>query len=190
MASDLSGGPAGGLLALDGCAPRLAPGAWVAPGAVVVGDVELGRDCGVWYAAVLRADGDRMVVGDQSNVQDGCVLHTDPGFPITVGRRVTVGHRAVLHGCTIEDDVLVGMGALVLNGAHVHPGSLLAAGTVVPEGMVVPAGSLVAGVPGRVRRQTTDAERELIARNAAEYVVRAAQHARSWSESPGRAERD
>jgi carbonic anhydrase/acetyltransferase-like protein (isoleucine patch superfamily) len=166
-----------GLLCLGAQTPRSAAGAWVAPGAVLVGDVDLGRDCGVWYTAVLRADGDRVVVGEESNVQDGCILHADPGLPVVLGRRVTVGHRAVLHGCTVDDDVLVGMGAVVLNGAHVHSGSLLAAGTVVPEGMEVPPDSLVAGVPGRVRRQTTDAEREMIVRNAAEYVALKMRHA-------------
>jgi carbonic anhydrase/acetyltransferase-like protein (isoleucine patch superfamily) len=146
---------------------------------VLVGDVELGRDCGVWYTAVLRGDGDRLVVGDESNIQDGCVLHTDPGLPIGVGRRVTVGHRATLHGCTIDDEVLVGIGAVVLNGAHVHSGSLLAAGTVVPEGVEVPPGSLVAGVPGRVRRQTTQDELDMIERNAAQYVALKVRHSDS-----------
>lgn len=175
MASD----PAGGLVALSGCAPRIAAGAWVAPGAFVVGAVDVGRDCSIWYTAVVRADGDRIIIGDESNIQDGCVLHADPGYPVVVGQRVTIGHRAVLHGCTVDDDVLVGMGALVLNGAHVQSGSLLAAGTVVAEGMVVPPGSLVAGLPGRVRRPTTDVEREMIVRNAAQYVIRSVQHADS-----------
>lgn len=172
MASEL----ASQLLTLNGEPPRLAADAWIAPGAIVVGDVHLGRDSSVWYNAVLRADGDRIVIGDETNVQDGCVLHADPGLPIGIGQRVTVGHRAVLHGCTVEDDVLVGMGALVLNGARIETGSLLAAGTLVPEGMIVPPGFLVAGVPGRIRRPVTGTERDMIARNAAEYLARARQH--------------
>lgn len=102
----------------------------------------------VWYGAVLRADGDRIVVGEESNLQDGCVLHADPGLPVTIGRRVSVGHRAVLHGCTVADDVLVGMSATVLNGARIGPDCIIAAGTVVLEDAAIPAGSLVAGVPG------------------------------------------
>ncbi|MDQ7904653.1 gamma carbonic anhydrase family protein [Phytohabitans sp. ZYX-F-186] len=122
---------------------------------------------------MLRGDGDEIRIGRDSNVQDGCVLHTDPGFPVTVGERVSVGHRAVLHGCTVEDGVLVGIGAVVLNGARIGTGSLIAAGAVVLEGTTIPPNSLVAGVPARVRRETTGPERTRIVENAIEYVARA-----------------
>jgi len=164
-------------LALDNGAPDVHPTSWVAPGAVVVGDVTLARDVSVFYGAVLRADGDAISVGAGSNLQDLCVLHADPGLPVRVGCRVSVGHRAVLHGCLIEDDVLVGMGAIVLNGAVVGAGSLLAAGAVVLEGAVVPPGSLVTGVPGTVRRSLTEEETASVVANAAQYVELAHRHA-------------
>lgn len=168
--------PFSSLVRLGERIPRTSPGSWVAPGAQLIGDVDLRSGASVWYAAVVRADGDLIVIGEQSNVQDGCVLHADPGLPVRIGQRVTVGHRAVLHGCCIDDDVLVGMGALILNGAHVHSGSIVAAGAVVPEGTEVPPNSLIAGVPARIRRDTSTEERQMIARNAAEYVVLKAQH--------------
>lgn len=151
-------------------APRVHPTAFVHPLAAVIGDVALGALASVWPFAVLRGDSDRIVVGDESNVQDGAVVHVDRGVPATIGARVTVGHRAIVHGATVEDDCLVGMGAVVLNRAVVGRGSIVAAGAVVPEGLVVPPGSLVMGVPGRVRRATTDEERARAARAAATYV--------------------
>ena len=151
-------------------------GAWVAPSATLVGAVTLGPGSSIWYACVLRADHDRITIGAESNFQDGCVMHADPGLPVTVGARVTVGHRAVLHGCTVEDDSLVGMGAMVLNGAHIGAGSLVAAGTVVLEGTQVPPGSLVAGLPGKVRRPMRPEEQEGLTRNAEEYVELTARH--------------
>jgi carbonic anhydrase/acetyltransferase-like protein (isoleucine patch superfamily) len=157
--------------------PRVDDAAWIAPGAVVVGDVTLSAGVGIWYAAVLRGDLDAIVVGPESNIQDGCVVHTDPGFPVTVGRGVSVGHRAVLHGCTVEDDVLIGMGAVLLNGSRVGHGSLVAAGAVVLEGTAVPPNSLVAGVPGKIRRETTNAEREHIRTNGAAYLELRRRHA-------------
>jgi carbonic anhydrase/acetyltransferase-like protein (isoleucine patch superfamily) len=123
---------------------------WIAPSAVVVGDVRLGDDSSVWHLSVVRADTDVIVIGDRSNIQDGTIIHVDEGQPCTIGDRVSVGHRAVLHGCTIEDGALVGIGAIVLNGAVVGAGSVVGAGAVIPEGMTIPAGSLVVGVPGRV----------------------------------------
>jgi carbonic anhydrase/acetyltransferase-like protein (isoleucine patch superfamily) len=154
-------------------------GAWVAPSATLVGAVTLGPESSVWYGTVLRADHDRITIGAGSNVQDGCVMHADPGLPVTVGDRVTVGHRAVLHGCTVEDDSLIGMGAMVLNGARIGAGSLVAAGSVVLEGTEVPPGSLVAGLPGKVRRPLSAEEREGLTRNAEEYVELAARHRQS-----------
>jgi carbonic anhydrase/acetyltransferase-like protein (isoleucine patch superfamily) len=157
------------IVTVDGHTPRIDPGAWIAPGAVVAGRVDLGADVGVWYTAVIRADNDTITIGAGSNVQDGTVLHADPGFPATVGRDVTIGHRAVVHGCTVEDGCLVGMGAVIMNGAVVGAGSLVAAGAVISQGVVVPPGSLVAGVPGKVRREVTDDERAHITMSAAAY---------------------
>jgi carbonic anhydrase/acetyltransferase-like protein (isoleucine patch superfamily) len=165
------------MTAIDGKTPQIAEGAWVAPGAHVIADVRLGRGVSIWYAAVLRGDLDSITFGENSNLQDGCVAHTDPGFPVVVGSGVSVGHRAVLHGCTVQDDSLIGMGAVVLNGAVVGSGSLVAAGAVVLEGTVIPPNSLVAGVPGKVRRQTTDEERAHIRENARAYTMLRDAHA-------------
>lgn len=168
--------PPGALVPLGARRPVVDPAAWVAPGAFVIGDVRLGESVSVWYAAVVRGDGDRIDVGARSNVQDGCVLHADPGFPVLVGSDVSIGHRAVLHGCRVGDGSLVGMSATVLNGADIGPGCLLAAGTVVLEGTVVPPGSLVAGVPGKVRRALTDGEIAGLRANADEYLRLTAIH--------------
>jgi carbonic anhydrase/acetyltransferase-like protein (isoleucine patch superfamily) len=165
------------ILRLNGASPAIDPSAWVAPNATVVGRVTVGRRSSIWYTAVIRADLDSIAIGAESNIQDGAVLHADPGSPLSIGDGVSVGHRAVLHGCTIEDGVLVGMGAVVMNGAVIGTGSLIAAGAVVVEGTQVPAGSLVAGLPGKVRRELTGAEREEISRNASAYGKLAATHA-------------
>jgi len=157
------------LLALGERAPQVAPGAWVAPGAVLVGDVALAEGANVWYASVLRADGASIRIGAGSNVQDGCVLHADTRGALEVGAGVSVGHRAVLHGCTVEDGALVGMGAVVLTGARIGAGSLVAAGAVVLEGTDVPPGSLVAGVPAKVRRPLGEAEVQSLRENATTY---------------------
>lgn len=164
------------LLSLPGRDPRVDASAWVADTARVVGQVDLGERVSVWYSAVLRGDGDAIRVGARTNLQDGCVLHADPGFPLTVGAGVSVGHAAVLHGCTVEDDVLVGMGAVVMNGARIGTGSMIGAGALVSPGTVVPPGSLVVGTPGKVRRETTEQERELIGLNSAVYLDLMEQH--------------
>ncbi|MFI1970848.1 gamma carbonic anhydrase family protein [Streptomyces cinnamoneus] len=161
---------------VGGKEPEIDLEAFTAPTSVVVGDVTLAAGVSVWYHAVLRADCGPITLGADSNVQDNCTVHVDPGYPVTVGERVTVGHNAVLHGCTVEDDVLVGMGATVLNGAVIGAGSLVAAQALVPQGMVVPPGSLVAGVPAKVRRELTAEEREHIQVNAAMYVGLAKAH--------------
>jgi carbonic anhydrase/acetyltransferase-like protein (isoleucine patch superfamily) len=150
--------------------------AWMAPGAVLVGQVTVGAESSVWFGAVIRADRERIIVGQRTNIQDGAVLHSDPGLPLVIGDGVSVGHGAVVHGCEIGDDVLVGMGATVLNGAQLGAGSLIAAGAVILEGTVVPPRSLVAGVPGKVRRSVTDDEFAEIRRNAATYVALAARY--------------
>lgn len=149
--------------------PQVDGEAYAAPTSVVVGEVTLAAGASVWYGAVLRGDCDTIALGADSNIQDNCTVHADPGFPAHVGARVSVGHNAVLHGCTVEDDVLVGMGATVLNGARIGAGSLVAAQALVPQGMEVPPGSLVAGVPAKVKRELTDEEREGIKANAEMY---------------------
>jgi carbonic anhydrase/acetyltransferase-like protein (isoleucine patch superfamily) len=164
-------------LSLDGSTPAVAPSAWVAPGATLIADVSLRENVSIWYAAVLRGDGDSIEIGAGSNIQDGSVVHTDPGFPVTVGAGVSVGHRAILHGCTIEDEVLIGMGAIIMNGARIGRGSLVAAGALVPEGVQIPPGSLVAGVPGKVRRETSPEEQQRISLNARTYRELKMRHA-------------
>ncbi|MFB6890429.1 gamma carbonic anhydrase family protein [Kitasatospora sp. NPDC056327] len=161
---------------VGGRVPAVDPTAFVAPNAVVVGSVTVGAGAGVWYGAVLRGDAETITVGAGSNIQDNCTLHADLGFPLVLGERISVGHNAVLHGCVIEDDVLIGMNATVLNGARIGTGSLVAAGAVVPQGTVVPPGSLVAGVPARVRRELTEEERAGIRFNAEGYRLLADGH--------------
>lgn len=157
--------------------PRIAETAWVAETATVVGDVELGPGVGVFYSAVVRGDTTPIVIGENSNVQDGVAMHADPGFPLTVGERVSIGHNAVVHGCTVGDDVLIGMGAVVLNGAVIGAGSLIAANALVQQGMEVPPGSMVAGVPAKVRRELSEDERAGITANAAGYQFLTQAHA-------------
>jgi carbonic anhydrase/acetyltransferase-like protein (isoleucine patch superfamily) len=137
--------------------PQIEDGAWVAPGAVLVGRIIVRRGASIWYNCVLRSDMEaaEIEIGEDANIQDGTVIHVDANWPCRVGARVTVGHGAVLHGCAIEEDSMIAMGATVLTGAKVGRGSIVAAGAVVPEGTVVPAGVVVAGVPAKVRRETT-----------------------------------
>ncbi len=161
---------------LEGETPTCGEGSRIDEAAVVIGRVRLGRDVSVWPTAVIRGDSDVIEVGDASNVQDGAVLHADAGVPCHVGRGVTIGHRAIVHGCTVADDCLVGMGAIVMNGVRIGEGSIVAAGAVVTEGTQVPPGSLVVGVPARVARPTTQAERESIARSALHYVRMIGRH--------------
>jgi carbonic anhydrase/acetyltransferase-like protein (isoleucine patch superfamily) len=162
--------------ALDTGSPLIDATSFVHPAAEVIGDVELGAQASVWPMAVVRADAEAVRVGRRTNLQDGVVVHADPGFPCLIGSDVTVGHRACLHGCTVEDASLIGIGATVLNGARIGAGSIVGAGAVVPEGAVIPPGSLVLGIPGRVRRPTTDTEREGLVAQAGRYVEMAARH--------------
>lgn len=157
-------------------APEIAADAYVAPGARLIGAVRLEAEASVWFNAVLRGDNEPIVIGRRSNLQDGCVCHTDPGFPLTLGEDVTVGHAAVIHGCTIGDGSLVGMGAIVLNGARVGRGCLIGANALVPEGREIPDGSLVLGSPGKVVRSLDDAARQGLLEAAAIYVARAARY--------------
>jgi carbonic anhydrase/acetyltransferase-like protein (isoleucine patch superfamily) len=161
---------------IGGKDPQVDDGAFAAPTSVVIGEVTLHAGASVWYGAVLRADCGPIVIGADSNVQDNCTLHVDPGFPISVGERVSIGHNAVVHGATVEDDCLIGMGATVLNGAVIGAGSLVAAQALVPQGMRVPPGSLVAGVPAKVKRELTPEEREVITLNGTMYADLARAH--------------
>jgi carbonic anhydrase/acetyltransferase-like protein (isoleucine patch superfamily) len=153
-------------------APEIDEDAFVAPTAVVVGAVTLGSRASIWYGAIARADEEVIVIGPDTNIQDGCSLHSDPGSPLMVGRGVTVGHRVVLHGAQVDDDVLIGMGSVVMNGAHIGEGSIVAAGAVVTPGTTVPPGSVVAGVPATVVRQATGDDLDHIRANAASYTER------------------
>jgi carbonic anhydrase/acetyltransferase-like protein (isoleucine patch superfamily) len=161
---------------LDFGAPEIHDEAFVAPTAVVVGKVTMGRRSSIWYGAIARADSEVIEIGEDSNVQDGSTLHSDPGSPLVIGRGVTVGHNVVLHGARVDDDVLVGMGSTVLNGAHIGSGSIVAAGAVVMQGAEIPPNSLVAGVPAKVRRETTEDDRANIKRNAKSYTDRLDAH--------------
>jgi len=156
--------------------PRVDDTAWVAPNATIIGDVVLHPGSSVFYGAVLRADSDAIVLGAGSNLQDNVVVHVDQGVPTTIGSGVSVGHGAVVHGCTIEDDCLIGMNATVLNRAVIGRESLVAAGALVLEGTVIPPRSLVAGVPAKVRRELSDEEVAGIRRNADGYRMLSARH--------------
>lgn len=156
--------------------PTVSPSAFVAPGAVVMGDVTLGEESSIWYAAVLRGDMAPIIIGSQTNIQDGTIVHVDEGFPCTIGPRVGVGHRVILHGCTVEEDCLIGMGSVLLNDVHVGTGSVIAAGAVVPEGMRIPPGSLVMGVPGRIMRAVDAALTQRIEATWRHYVAQAEAH--------------
>lgn len=140
--------------------PVVSEGAWLAPGSVVSGGVRIGPGSSIWYGASVRGDTEEVTIGSDSNLQDNAVIHADPGYPAMIGDRVSIGHAAVLHGCTVGDGVIVGMGAVVLNGAVIGAGAMVAAGAVVLEGVRVPPGVLAAGVPAKVRRDLTEPERE------------------------------
>ncbi len=156
------------------------PTAWIAPGAVVIGNVTIGAESSIWFHAVIRGDTERIQIGRQTNVQDLCVLHADAGFPCVLGDRVTVGHAAIVHGATVEDDCMIGMRAVVMNGARIGAGSLIAVGAVVTEGTVIPPGSVVMGLPGKVQRAVSEQDRQRIEHAARHYVEQAQrfQHAR------------
>jgi carbonic anhydrase/acetyltransferase-like protein (isoleucine patch superfamily) len=149
---------------------------WIAPNATVLGDVTIGEGASIWYGCVVRGDTDKIRIGAETNIQDLTMVHVDEGVPCTIGARVGVGHRAILHGCTVEDECLIGMGAVVLNRAVIGTGSVVAAGAVVPEGMIVPPGSLVMGVPGRVVRKVDETLKARITGTWKHYVEEAAKH--------------
>lgn len=165
------------IAALDDATPDLHPEAWVAPGAAIVGRVRLGRASSVWYGSVLRGDDERIEVGAECNIQDLCCLHADPGEPAILEDRVSLGHKAMVHGAYVEAGALVGIGAIVLGGARIGAGSLIAAGALVPPGKSIPAGVLVAGVPGKIVRELTEADRASFARTPDNYMAKARRHA-------------
>jgi len=166
------------LYSISGAEPALGAGAWAAPSADLIGDVRLGERASVWFGAVIRADNTPILVGEDSNIQDGAVGHSDPGAPLTIGARVTIGHQAIVHGCTIANDCLIGMGARILNGAMLGPGCLVGAGALITEGKSFEGGSLIVGVPARVIRSLTDEEKAAIRVSAAHYAEKAARYAR------------
>jgi carbonic anhydrase/acetyltransferase-like protein (isoleucine patch superfamily) len=180
MVEDATGGGSADGAALVGglgdAVPSIHPDAWVAPGAIVVGQVSLGPRASVWYGSVLRADEDEINVGAGCNIQDQCCLHVDAGEPVILEERASLGHRAVVHGAHVETGALIGIGAIVLGGARIGAGALVAAGADVTPGTQIPAGVLVAGVPARVRRELTGADRESFRDTPERYVQRAARH--------------
>ena len=169
------------LYAIDGTAPSLSDGAWAAPSADLIGDVRLGARASIWFGAVVRADNTPIIIGEESNVQDGAVGHSDPGAPLTFGARVTVVHQAILHGCKVGDGALIGMGARVLNGAVIGKQCLVGAGALVTEGKIFEPRMLIVGSPARAIRALTDAEVAALAVSAAHYADKAAHYAQRLS---------
>ena len=145
---------------------------WVAPSADLIGSVILSVNVSIWWQAVLRADNEPITIGARSNIQDGCVLHTDPGYPLAIGKNVSVGHMCMLHGCEIDDSSLIGIGSIVLNGAHIGRNCLIGANTLITEGKKIPDNSLVMGSPGKIIREISEEQTELIEKNAESYVKR------------------
>jgi len=158
------------IYSLGDLVPQIDPQSWVAPNATVIGQVHLARNVSIWWNSTVRGDTDRISIGENSNVQDGCVLHTNKGIPLTIGRNVTIGHMVMLHGCTIGDDSLVGIGAVLLNRSVIGKNSLVAADTLIPEGKVFPERSLIMGSPGRVVRQLSDEEVARLPGSSERYI--------------------
>ncbi|HMN58069.1 MAG TPA: gamma carbonic anhydrase family protein [Ottowia sp.] len=169
---------------LDGKAPRVDASAWIADSAEVIGDVSLGADASVWFGCVLRGDTEHMTVGEGSNIQDLSVLHADFGQPLTIGRHVTVGHKVMLHGCTIGDESLIGIGAVVLNGAKIGKNCLVGAGALVTEGKQFPDGSMIVGAPARVVRPLTPEQIEGLRQSAQHYIDNARRFRAGLKKSP------
>lgn len=160
------------IYALGAKAPHFADrsSSWIAPDAKLIGDVRLGRNTSIWFGVVIRGDNDTIVIGDDTNVQEHAVMHTDPGFRLTIGNGCTIGHRAMLHGCTIGDNSLIGIGAIILNGAKIGKNSLVGAGALVTEGKEFPDNSLIIGTPARAKRPLEEAELEALREAASHYV--------------------
>lgn len=169
---------------IDGVAPQFDDRAsnWIAPDARMIGDIRVGRNVGIWFGAILRGDNERIVIGDDTNVQEHTIMHTDPGFPLTIGKGCTIGHRALLHGCTIGDNSLVGMGAILLNGAVIGANSLVGAGALVTEGKTFPDNSLIVGSPAKATRTLDDKAIQRLRASAAHYVANARRFLSGFSE--------
>jgi carbonic anhydrase/acetyltransferase-like protein (isoleucine patch superfamily) len=165
------------LYSIGDLSPSIDPTAWVAPSADLIGDVRLGNRCSVWFGAVIRADNTPIILGEETNFQDGAVGHSDPGAPLTIGARVTVGHQAILHGCTVEDEALIGMGARILNGAVIGAQCIVGAGALVTEGKVFEPRSLIVGSPARAIRSLTEEQVALLRVSAAHYAEKAERYA-------------
>ena len=165
------------LYALGNLSPQLDEGAWAAPSADLIGDVRLGVRASVWFGAVLRGDNTPLILGEETNFQDGAIGHSDSGFPLAIGARVTVGHQAILHGCIVADDCLIGMGARILNGAVIESECIVGAGALITEGKRFERGSLIVGSPARVVRQVTDEEKQALRVSAAHYAEKARRYA-------------
>lgn len=161
------------IYALDGIAPSIAPSAWVAETAVLAGQVVVEAEASVWFGAVARGDNEEIRIGAGSNVQENCVLHTDMGYPLVIGANCTIGHKAMLHGCTVGDGTLIGMGATILNGAKIGRGCLIGACALITEGKEIPDGSLVMGAPGKVVRQLDATAKAKLLASAAGYQANA-----------------
>jgi carbonic anhydrase/acetyltransferase-like protein (isoleucine patch superfamily) len=161
------------IYAIDGVEPRFEDrdSNWVAPDATLIGNITLGRNVGIWFGTVVRGDNEKISIGEDSNVQEHTIMHTDPGFPLTIGKGCTIGHRAMLHGCMIGDNSLIGMGAIVLNGAKIGRNSLVGAGALVTEGKEFPDNSLIVGSPAKAIRALDDAAVERLRKSAAHYVA-------------------
>ena len=168
------------LYELDGVAVKAEGDYWVADSATVVGNVLLKQDASVWFNAVVRGDNDLITIGEGSNVQDGSVLHTDPGFPLTIGAHVTIGHKVMLHGCEIGEGSLIGINAVVLNGAKIGKNCLIGAHALIPEGKEIPDNSLVMGAPGKVVRQIDEAGEQMLTASAQHYVANWQRYAKDF----------
>jgi len=164
------------LYEIEGVEPQLGEGAWVAPSADLIGDVRLAPRASVWFKAVIRADNTPIILGEETNFQDGAIGHSDPGAPLTIGARVTIGHQAILHGCTVSNDCLIGMGARVLNGAFLGPECLVGANALITEGKRFEEGGLIVGAPARLLRPLTDEEKAALRMSAAHYCEKAARY--------------
>ncbi len=150
---------------------------FIAENATVIGDVSLGKDTGIWFGAVVRGDNERITIGEGSNIQDNCVVHVSAGHPVNIGDYVSIGHGAIVHGCTIKDRVLVGMGSIILNGAEIGEDTIIGAGAVVPENKIIPPGSVVMGIPGKVVKDISEDQKAHILKNSKVYIELAGRYA-------------
>ena len=160
--------------------PKIDESAFIAPGAYIIDDVEIGKNCGIWYGAVIRGDNSPIKIGDNSNVQENCVIHCDPSYPVNIGEYVSIGHAAILHGCTIGDCTIVGMGAIILNDAKIGKGCMIGAGALVKEHMVIPDGSLVVGSPAVIKKSIDEERQDYFRRTAVHYVKKAAKEKQKY----------